>query len=299
MELLLFLQGIRNPVLDAIVLTVTRLGEELFALVPLLLCYWCIDKRLGLRIGFTFFAGGIANQFSKVIFRVERPFVRNSAIIPHESAIGTATGYSFPSGHTTSASSLAMAFTMSFRKKWWVWLLAAVYALSVGFSRMYLGVHTPADVFVGILMTVVMALLVDFAFADCDRHPAHVTWWFLLCGVAAASMMLYAGIVVGKGIVPVAQAKNAFQTGGAAMALLLGLILDHKYIHFDPKAPLKMQIIKFILGAGIALLFKEGLKPVLGTSLPMQALRYFITVLVIVAGYPWVFTLIRNKLRKN
>jgi len=299
MEILLMLQDIRNPVLDAIVLTVTRLGEELFALVPLLLCYWCIDKRLGLRIGFTFFAGGIANQFSKVIFRVERPFVRNPAIIPHESAIETATGYSFPSGHTTSASSLAMAFAMSFRKKWWVWLLAALYALSVGFSRLYLGVHTPADVFVGILMTVVMALLVDFAFADCERHPGHTKWWFALCGVVASAMMIYAGIKVVQGVVPVAQAKNAFQTGGAAMALLLGLILDHKYIHFDPKAPLKMQIIKFILGAGIALLFKEGLRPVLGISLPMQALRYFITVLVIVAGYPWVFTLIRNKLRKN
>lgn len=299
MELLLLLQEIRNPVLDAIVLIVTRLGEELFALVPLLLCYWCIDKRLGLRIGFTFFAGGIANQFSKVIFRVERPFVRNPAIIPHESAIGTATGYSFPSGHTTSASSLAMAFAMSFRKKWWVWLLAALYALSVGFSRMYLGVHTPADVFVGILMTIVMALLVDFAFADCDRNPKHVAYWFALCAVAAASMMIYSAIAVSTGLVPAAQAKNAFQTGGAAVALLIGLILDHKYIRFNPKAPLKVQIVKFILGAGIALAFKEGLKPILGTTLPMQALRYFITVLVIVAGYPWLFTKVYKKISKK
>ena len=296
MELLLLLQDLRNPALDAVVVFITRLGEELFALVPLLLCYWCIDKRLGLRIGFTFFAGGIANQFSKVIFRVERPFVRNPAVIPHESAIETATGYSFPSGHTTSASSLAMAFAMSFRKKWWVWLSAAVYALSVGFSRMYLGVHTPADVFVGIAMTIVMALLVDFAFADCDRHPKHVAWWFLICGIAATSMMVYAGVKVMQGIVPAAQAKNAFQTGGAALALLLGLILDHKYIHFDPKAKLPVQIIKFILGAALALLFKEGLKPVLGTTLLMQALRYFITVLIVVAGYPWLLTIISKKI---
>ena len=70
MDFLLTLQELRTPVLDAIILSVTRLGEELFALIPLLLCYWCIDKRLGLRIGFTFFAGGIANQFSKVIFNM-------------------------------------------------------------------------------------------------------------------------------------------------------------------------------------------------------------------------------------
>ena len=80
MELLLLLQDIRNPVLDAIVLTVTRLGEELFALVPLLLCYWCIDKRLGLRIGFTFFAGGIANQFSKFYDQRNRSNRKNRKI---------------------------------------------------------------------------------------------------------------------------------------------------------------------------------------------------------------------------
>ena len=298
MDFLLTLQELRTPVLDAIILAVTRLGEELFALIPLLLCYWCIDKRLGLRIGFTFFAGGIANQFSKVIFRVERPFVRNPAIIPHESAVGTATGYSFPSGHTTSASSMALAFALSFRKKWWVWLLASAYALAVGFSRLYLGVHTPSDVCVGILMTLVMALLVDYAFADCDRHPGHVKGWFALCGAVAAAMVIYSGIMVANGTVPAAQAKNAFQTGGAAIALLAGLMLENKYIRFTTKAPLGVQVLKFIIGAVLALAIKEGLKPILGTALVMQAVRYFITVLFVVAGYPWLFTKVLKKINK-
>ena len=50
MEFLLALQELRNPVLDAIFLLATRLGEEMVALVPMILCYWCIDKSLGLRI---------------------------------------------------------------------------------------------------------------------------------------------------------------------------------------------------------------------------------------------------------
>ena len=298
MNFLLTLQELRSPALDAIILLITRLGEELFALVPMLLFYWCIDKRLGLRIGFTYFAGGISNQFSKVIFRVERPFVRNPAIIPHESAVGTATGYSFPSGHTTSASALAMSFAMAFKKKWWVWLLAALFALSVGFSRLYLGVHTPADVGIGILMTVVMALLVDYAIADCDKHPGHAKGWLGLCSAAAAAMMLYAGVMVIKGVVPAAQAKNAFQTGGAAFGLLVGIVLDKKYIHFTTKAPLGVQVIKFLIGVGLALAFKGGLKPILGTTLVMQGIRYFITVLFVAAGYPWLFTMVLKKMNK-
>lgn len=298
MEFLLALQELRNPALDAIFLLATRLGEEMVALVPMILCYWCIDKSLGLRIGFTYFAGGIANQFSKVIFRVERPFVRDPSIVPHEKALGTATGYSFPSGHTTSATSLAAALALNFRKKWWVWALAAIYVALVGFSRMYLGVHTPADVCVGILMSVAMAVVVDVAFRDCEKHPGHGRIYFALCAGAALAMVVYAGVMVMRGVVPESQAKNVFETGGAAAGLLLGVWLERRYVRFETAAPLRAQVIKFVVGVAVALLFKEGLKLVLGTSLMMQLVRYFITVLVIVAGYPWAFDRVLRRKKK-
>lgn len=289
MEFLLFLQELRDPALDAVMLMATRLGEEVLALVPMILCYWCIDKSLGLRIGFTYFAGGIANQFSKVIFRVERPFVRNAAIHPHEKALGTATGYSFPSGHTTSATSLASALALNLRKKWWVWVLAAAYVALVGFSRMYLGVHTPADVCVGMAMSAVMAVAVDAAFRDCEKHPRHGRGYFALCMAAALAMVIYTGFMVAQGVVPESQAKNVFETGGAAAGLLLGVWLERRYVKFKTAAPLRVQVVKLVAGVAVALVFKEGLKPLLGTSLMMQSVRYFLTVLVIVTGYPWVF----------
>lgn len=299
MEFLLTLQELRNPVLDAIFLAATRLGEELVALVPMLLCYWCIDKGLGLRIGFSYFAGGIANQFSKVIFRVDRPFVRNTAIQPHEKALGTATGYSFPSGHTTSATSLATTMALNFRKKWWMWVLAAVYVALVGFSRMYLGVHTPMDVGVGIVMSVATALLVDVAFRDCEKHPKHARIYFAVCAAVTLAMVIYAGIMVTRGVVPGSQAKNAFQTAGAAAGLLLGVWLEKRYVRFETAAPLRVQVVKFVAGVAIALAFKEGLKPLLGTSLMMGLVRYFITVLVVVVGYPWAFGQIWHRIRKK
>ena len=60
-----------------------------------------------------------------------------------------ATGYSFPSGHTQCAASLYGSIARSSKKRA-VQIGFAAIALLVGFSRMYLGVHTPKDVLVAL-----------------------------------------------------------------------------------------------------------------------------------------------------
>ena len=47
MELLYVLEGMRHPVLDEIMLLITRLGEETAFLVTALVVFWCVDKRKG------------------------------------------------------------------------------------------------------------------------------------------------------------------------------------------------------------------------------------------------------------
>ena len=82
MELLLFLQEHRTPGWDALFLTATRLGEETVVLAVLLLLYWCLDKRAGLRVGLCYFAGGWMGQLLKLVFLVPRPFLLNEALTP-------------------------------------------------------------------------------------------------------------------------------------------------------------------------------------------------------------------------
>ncbi|TVT41837.1 phosphatase PAP2 family protein [Hymenobacter setariae] len=70
--------------------------------------------------------------------------------------------FSFPSGHAMDTAALAAALffiTPPHRRGWWV--LAPLFALSVGWARMYLGVHFPSDVLAGWSSAVGWVLLIQ------------------------------------------------------------------------------------------------------------------------------------------
>ena len=148
MELLYILEGLRTPLGDIFFSLVTLLGEETLFIVAGLLVFWCIDKWEGyylLSVGLT---GTVINQFLKLWFRVPRPWVK-------ESARAEATGYSFPSGHTQSSVGVFGSAARWHRQKA-VRTVCVLLCVLVPLSRMYLGVHTPADVGVSVLVALAL-----------------------------------------------------------------------------------------------------------------------------------------------
>jgi membrane-associated phospholipid phosphatase len=90
----------------------------------------------------------------KLAFNRDRPFVT----YPYLDKQAEAGSYSFPSGHTSSAFTLATSLSMAY-PKWYVIVPSYVYACAAGYSRMHLGVHYPSDVLAGAIVGTGSALL--------------------------------------------------------------------------------------------------------------------------------------------
>ncbi|WP_222430960.1 phosphatase PAP2 family protein [Mucilaginibacter pallidiroseus] len=92
----------------------------------------------------------------KHIVKRPRPFVQNVRIIPVYRAGST----SFPSGHASTTFATATALSKAY-PKWYVIAPSMLWAGSVAYSRMYLGVHYPSDVTAGTALGVGSAFLLD------------------------------------------------------------------------------------------------------------------------------------------
>ena len=101
-------------------------------------------KDKALYIGATVITSTVIATILKNTVKRERPF-NTYPDIQKETSGG---GYSFPSGHTSDAFSLATSVTLAY-PKWYVIVPAYVWAGAVGYSRMDLGVHYPSDVLMG------------------------------------------------------------------------------------------------------------------------------------------------------
>ena len=75
MEVLYFLEGIRNPFLDRLMMLITNLGSETAFLAIALILFWCVNKRQGYYIMSVGFVGTILSQAMKILCRIPRPWV--------------------------------------------------------------------------------------------------------------------------------------------------------------------------------------------------------------------------------
>ena len=155
MGFLYVLEGLRVPLLDTLFAAVTYLGGEGIFIAVAIIVFWCVNKKNGYYLIAAGVGGTVVSQSMKILCRVPRPWVRDPAFTIVESARADAGGYSFPSGHSQN-SVVALGGMARFMERKWVkaalWVLAGL----VCFSRMYLGVHTPADVAVGAVIGLVL-----------------------------------------------------------------------------------------------------------------------------------------------
>ena len=219
--------------------------------------YWSVSKELGSYLLMGWSGNRLANGVMKVTACAYRPWIRDARILPHGNAITTATGYSFPSGHTMNAASLfgGIAVRKDYPRALRI-VLGFVLAF-VAFSRIYLGVHTPQDVLVGAGIGTLVMWLTLRLMRWVEAHPGKD--WLVVCisvGLGAA-VALYAALkpypadydAEGKLIVDGAKmANDTFKGVGYCVAFLTGWILERRFVGFSTEVPVQQKLMRAVIG---------------------------------------------------
>ena len=304
MSFLLLQQAFRNgngSFLVDFMKKMTFFGELNTTLVILAIIYWCISKDLGTYLMMGWSGNRIANGFMKITVCAYRPWIRDSRIIPHGDAITTATGYSFPSGHTMNAGTVFGGTAMygkNFSKPLKIMLYLIV--VLVALSRTFLGVHTPQDVLVGMASSLLVMWLTLKLTRWIAEKPEKDKLVACIGFVLAIALGLYAALKSypvdydsnGKIIVEGAKmANDTFKAVGWVSAFLTGWILERRFVGFSTDISKERRFSRGIFGIMgyyavtfvLNTLLKKWIPGPAGTILTCFLQMFYITFL-----FPWI-----------
>ena len=291
MEILYLLEQIRNPILDALVSFITLFGEETIFMAICLIIFWCFNKWQGYYLLLTGFAGTVINQTLKMTFKVPRPWIKDPDFKIVESAREAATGYSFPSGHTQSSVGMFGGIARA-NKNNVLRIFCVIMCILVPFSRLYLGVHTLADVLVSLVIALSLVFVGYPILKKAENSPKLMYTILIVMTFLVTISLLY--FVLGNHPKD-ENLASAIKNAGTLLGCILGLIVvytvDRKN-NFPTKAVWWAQIIKVIGGIALVLIVKEGLRTpfelIFVNTFVARAARYF--MVVIAGGVIWPLT---------
>ena len=299
MSFLYWLEDLRNPIFDFIFSVITLFGEETIFMAVGMIIFWCLNKYDGYYLLCVGFFGTLINQFLKITCRIPRPWVKDPNFTIVESAREAAGGYSFPSGHTQVSVGLFGGIARRSKQKILRGVMIALCVL-VPFSRMYLGVHTPWDVAVSVCIALILIFVLHPLFQRAEKD-ARVMYGIL--GVLSAIVVAYLlyvslfpfpeSVYLEENIHNLDSAReNAYTLLGCMAGLLVLYPVERKWIRFETKAVLWVQIVKVVGGLLLLLAVKEGWKmprdTVFGGHMIARSVRYFFVVLT--GGLLWPLT---------
>ena len=246
-QYLLFLQDFRNSIDNA--LTPFMEGVSMFAVTYLILFpvyyYWNRNKKDGLYALVAYYFCMVITPLVKLTACVYRPWIRDSRIVPAGKAIVTATGYSFPSGHTTTAVPLAGGMVVNTWKNPRLRVASVLFAAFIVltmFSRNYLGVHTPQDVCVGLGVSVLSLFFTAKLFRYLDAHPEKENRLLLAGFVFCCLALVYITLkpypmdytAGGKLLVdPQKMMNDGYGDTGKMMGFIIARFVEKTWIRFE------------------------------------------------------------------
>jgi len=270
---------LRTPELTAVFRAFSFLGDPTFFLLFIPFGYWLWRTDLFTRIGLALLFSTLLNVTLKDLFQVPRPG------IPHLVEAG---GWAFPSGHAQIAATIWLLLALELARRW-LWPLAVLLIVGVAASRVYLGVHYPADVVAGIAVGAIVAV----AAWRLGRRPP--TWW---AGLAAAWQALAGAALVAVWALALRNTVDdtLWQAAGALLGFWIGIICQRRTVDFAVPHGWRRAAIACVLGLGVVFGLRIGLKAAfaeLAVAEPIADMaRYVVITLWLTWFAPWLFVVL-------
>lgn len=260
-QYLLLLQELRNAtggVFDEFFNALSKFAVDILPFLPFIV-FWCVDKKWGYRYIATWGIGELVNGLIKLTVCAYRPWIRSELIEPAGDSKVAATGYSFPSGHTMVSTALyGTTFVWQKDKRRWLAVVCAVLILLTGFSRNFLGVHTPQDVLVGCTESILLIFIIGIVQNRIEGNEKLIdiltVIGFVFVIIAMAYIMLKPypmDYVDGRLLVdPQKMMNDSFKACGAFIGFLIGSYIDRHYLHYEiPVNAVELPVLTCIGGA--------------------------------------------------
>lgn len=307
LELIKWLQSFSTDFLDSLFKLFTIFGEEESLIILLGFIYWCYDKKLGELMGLTIFLSLGLNSAIKLAVARPRPFLVDDSIVNLKPS--TSTGYSFPSGHTQTASTTYFSLYYLIKKKWLL-IVAIIITLLVALSRMYLGVHYLTDV----LAAWVLGILLAYFIAKKVKEESLLKKIYKYLAIVSIVGFIVVIVINLINNTVITFRANDFYFDTEALAKMLGtltgfsfaILYEKKKVNFtNIKDPIK-NIFRFLLGLAVILAIRYALKFIFGIIVDTETLadgeylksilgvifdfiRYFAMLFIGIGVYPIIF----------
>ncbi len=282
LEVIRTIQQVHGPALDAFFKAITFMGEAEFFLLLLPAVFWSVDLAVGVRMIFAFLLSTYVNSGLKYLFAHPRPPDLDPAV-----RLASAEGYGLPSGHAQSAVIVWGYLASAFRKTW-LWIVALLLILLIGFSRIYLGVHFPTDVLGGWIVGVIFLL----AYLALEFRVE--TWLKRLSLAAQLALAVFVPLV----LLLLFHSGDAPKVMGAMLGGGVGLVWLVRTVPFRTAGPLWQRVVRFLVGVVVLFVIYFGLKAIFPAEgeplyLSFSIVRYALLGLWMSLGAPWLFLRLR------
>ena len=301
-DILLALQRFREGsggILTEFLQKMTFFGELNTVLIIMAIVYWGVNKQLGEYFLMGWSGNRLVNGVLKVTVCAYRPWIRDARILPYGNAMTTATGYSFPSGHTMNAATVYGGITVRKDMPTALRVTMAIAVALVAFSRIFLGVHTPQDILVGAAAGMIVMWLIWRMMRWISLNPGK-DWLVVAVGIAlAAAVAVYAAVkqypadydASGKLLVDGAKmANDTFKGAGWCAAFLIGWLLERRYVRFTTDIPLPQKLTRISIGLlsyyAVALILVPQIKAWISGPFGTMS-SCFVQMFYVSFLYPW------------